>query len=212
MQTIIFDLDGTLADSLADITAALGHVLAAAGLPAHPTTRTRAWVGWGVRHLVEHAAPAGADVDALVRAFRARYAANLVVDTAPYPGVGALLDTLVAGGATLAVLSNKPHDMTCRIVDQVFARWRFADVRGHRPPTPRKPDPTAALDIAAGLGVAPGDVVFVGDTSVDIDTARAAGMTPVAVSWGFRPARELAGAAVIVDTPAQLGAWLGERR
>lgn len=207
---VIFDLDGTLADTLADIVAALNHVLEGMGMPTHPPSRAVAWVGWGVRHLVEHAIADRALLDEAVERFRARYAAHLIIDTAPYPGVSELLDGLVADGTTLAVLSNKPHPMTVRIIDDVFGRWPFADVRGHRPPTPRKPDPEAALEIAATMGLAPAEVVFVGDTDVDVATAQAADMTAVAVSWGFRSAESLAvaGASAVVDSPSTLLRWL----
>jgi phosphoglycolate phosphatase len=210
VKGVIFDLDGTLADTLADITSALNHVLGELSLPPHSPDQTVAWVGWGVRHLVDRAVSDPRLVDEAVTRFRARYAANLIRDSAPYPGVPDLLDGLTADGVPIAVLSNKPHPMTVRIVREIFGRWQFAAVRGHRPPTPRKPDPTAALEIAAELGLAPAELVFVGDTAVDVDTALAAQMTAVAVSWGFRSADQLrgAGAAEVFARPAELLDWL----
>jgi phosphoglycolate phosphatase len=215
MNAIIFDLDGTLADTLDDITDALNAVLIRMGLPRHGRTATSEWVGWGVRHLVEHAVPGEAHhrLDEAVAAFRAEYAGNLIRTTAPYPGVPELLDGLADDGIPLAVLSNKPHDMTCRIMAEAFGHWSFAPVLGKRDGVPGKPDPTSAHEIAAQLGLDAGQIAFVGDTQVDLQTATAAGMIPIGVGWGFRPAAALAATgAHVAETPAALLAWIRGQR
>ena len=102
------------------------------------------------------------------------------------------------------MLSNKPHALTTQICDALLARWPFRAIAGHRDGVPLKPAPDAAFDIAARLGVAPAHCAFVGDSAIDIATAQAAGMLPVAVTWGFRPRTELLAAALVADTPAEL--------
>lgn len=206
-KALIFDLDGTLADTLGDIGAAMSHVLTELGLPAYDLDRYRPWVGWGVRHLVTQALPDGAEhlADTATAQFRRYYGDNLIVTTAPYPGIPELLDALT-GHYALAVLSNKPQAMTERIVTEVFGRWAFAEVVGARDGVPHKPDPTSALELAARLEVSPAHCVFVGDTGVDMQTARAANMRAIAAGWGFRAASELrdAGAEVVLGHPAEL--------
>jgi phosphoglycolate phosphatase len=183
----IFDLDGTLVDSLADIARAANAALAGHGLPTHPTAQFRDFVGWGVRRLIELAAP-GLDEPTTARVeatFRQRYSEDLIVDTAPYPGIAELLDELAGAGVALAVLSNKPDPLTARVVAGVLGRHRWVAIRGHRPECPRKPDPRGLLEICDGAGFAATEAVMIGDTDVDIACARAAGARSIAVGWGF---------------------------
>ena len=205
---MIFDLDGTLADSLSDIGGAMNEALLARGLSAHPLEAYRQFVGEGVEVLAQRAAPglAPAAITGLVDAYRARYAARIDAQTRPYDGVPAMLDALVAARVPLAVLSNKRDDFTLELVRRLFGRWPFADVRGERVGVPRKPDPTAALEIALSFGVPPADCAFVGDTAIDIRTALAAKMIPIGVLWGFRGADELraAGARRLLSHPREL--------
>jgi len=207
---VIFDLDGTLADTLADIAAALDRVLAAAGLPTHPMEAYRAFVGSGARVLVENAL-GGAHrdrVDEILAAFLDDYLDNLVVASAPYPGIDELLEGLAAlpVAPRLAVLSNKPHHATERVVEALFPSRPFARIYGHRSDWPKKPDPSAALALAAEIGARPERCVFVGDTAVDIQTAVRAGMRAVGCLWGFRDRAELerAGADVVLAHPREL--------
>ena len=208
IQAVIFDLDGTLVDSLDDIASALGGALGDAGLPAPATATVRGWIGDGARNLVARALDGRADVDAVLARFRERYRAAPIVRTRLYDGLAAALDLLAAPGRSFAVLSNKPHELTQVIAERLLAAWPFAAVFGQRQGMPLKPDPAAALVAADELGVRPARCAFVGDSAVDMHTARAAGMRAVGVTWGFRPRAELeaAGADAIIDHPAQLAA------
>jgi phosphoglycolate phosphatase len=187
MTAVIFDLDGTLVDSVADIGAAVDRVLRARNLRTHSIASYAAMLGHGARELLARAVPdaAGATLDHLVAEFRADYRANLVVRTDLYPGIAELLDALSERTIAMAVLSNKPHEFTVSIAERLLARWRFAAILGQRDHVPRKPDPAGALELACSLGVAPSDIVFVGDSQVDVQTAKAAAMRPVAVTWGY---------------------------
>ena len=210
-QAVLFDLDGTLLDTLADIAAAANAALVAEGMPAHPDAAYRRFIGDGVAMLLRRALPSDrehddARVDRCVRLFHETYAASWNVSTRPYDGIPALLDGLAARGLPLAILSNKPDEFTRLCAGAQLGRWSWAAVVGQREGVPRKPDPTSALAIAEGLGLAPADVVYVGDSGVDMRTATAAGMRPVGVSWGFRSVEELreTGATAIIDHPGQL--------
>lgn len=207
IRAVIFDLDGTLADTLHDIMAAMNHVLSARGLPTHDERAYRQFIGEGARRLAEKASGGmGASVDELVAAFRERYFAHLIEHSAPYPGVLELLRELHARGLALAVLSNKPHDATRRVVHELFDDVPLHPVLGQRDGVARKPDPAAALEIARTLQLEPAQCAFVGDTRVDMQTARAAGMRAIGVHWGFRAAPELheAGAFAVIGRPPEL--------
>ncbi|HKA86666.1 MAG TPA: HAD family hydrolase [Haliangiales bacterium] len=209
MNAIIFDLDGTLVDSLADIAAAMNHALRSVGMPPHPLARYREIIGDGVRKLAERALPPGrADlVDKILAVYRPYYDGHALDATRPYPGIPELV---AAVRVPMAVLSNKPDEPTRAIVDALFPGAPFRVVAGERPSTPRKPNPAGALAVAAALGVAPESCLFVGDSRTDMRTAVAAGMTPIGVAWGFRPPDELrdAGARAIVAAPAEILAWI----
>jgi phosphoglycolate phosphatase len=191
----IFDLDGTLVDSLADIAAAMNWALAHHGLPTHPEAAYRGFVGEGVRELVRRAAGPGAPDEvrhaALLESYRGYYAEHLLDRTRPFPGMEALLARLARQGVRLGVLSNKSDAFTRQLVEALFPGQAFAAVYGERPGVARKPDPAAALALAVELGASPAACAFVGDTPVDMKTARAAGMHAVGVTWGFRDAAEL---------------------
>ncbi len=212
-DAVIFDLDGTLVDSLADIAAAMNHALAALGFPGHEADAYRRFIGDGVTTLARRALPVdrGELLDAVVAGFRARYAEALLVATRPYPGIPELLDALTALGVPMSILSNKPHDATVMMVERLLARWRFAGTLGQRPGVPIKPDPVAALELAATMRVEPGRCVLVGDGDADMRAARAAGMVAVGALWGFRDREVLveAGAMHTIARPAELLAWLG---
>ncbi len=203
----LFDLDGTLLDSLDDLADSMNEALVSLGHAPHAVSAYRYFVGDGVEALAERALPAAAadppHVRECVARMRAVYETRWKAKSRPYPEIPALLDELAARGLTLSVLSNKPDDFTQKIVRELFGAWRWSVVRGARPGVPKKPDPAGAIAVARELGVAPEAVLYFGDTNTDMNTARAAGMFAVGCTWGFRPASELreAGATVLVDSP-----------
>ena len=204
---MIFDLDGTLVDSLGDIAGAMNQALVAHGFPLHPVDAYRSFVGEGVKRLAERAMPPGTEPvrGAVLAAYEEAYTRNLPGKSQLYPGVAALLDALSAAAFPMAVLSNKPDAPTRRLVETLLGSWTFQGVAGERPGIPRKPDPAGALELARALDRPPAEVMLVGDTLIDVTTARAAGMRPVGVLWGFR-AEEVARAGV--PTLAQPGELL----
>jgi phosphoglycolate phosphatase len=214
---VIFDLDGTLLDTLADIGGAANRVLAELEFPQHPLDDYRHFVGEGVARLFERALPDGARdgrlVERCVSGFREEYARTWNEQTAPYEGVARLLAELAARGVPLAVLSNKPHAFTVACIEEYFGQTDFVRVLGQRDEVPRKPDPAGALEIAAAAGLPADRFLFVGDTPIDMATARAARMHAVGVTWGFRPRTELAeqGAATLIERPAELLALVDGR-
>ena len=212
-QAVIFDLDGTLADTLVDIAAAVNAALARRGLPVHETALYRRMVGDGFLALATRALPEELRPGTLAEELRveasALYARGCLEATRPYPGVPELLAELGRRGVPMAVLSNKPHELTLRVTAGLFPGIPFRLVRGESPAFPRKPDPASALDAAASLGAAPAATIYLGDSDVDMATALAAGMTALGAGWGFRGARELeaAGAKAVLATPGELLDW-----
>lgn len=211
-RAVLFDLDGTLLDTLADLAASGNAVLEERGCPPHPVDAYRVYVGSGMEHLVraifpEDSRPApGAETEAALREYRAAYEARWQDTTRPYDGIEALLEALAACGTALGVLSNKAHDFTRRCVEAFLPGAPWGAVLGAREGVAKKPDPAGALEAAAKLGVDPGRCLFVGDSDVDMLTARNAGMRAIGVAWGFRPVSELleAGAERVVGHPGAL--------
>lgn len=210
LQAIIFDLDGTLLDTLADIGDSVNLMLAEYGFPGHTTDDYRRFIGNGIQMLVTRALPIEGRseemVDACVRRARELYWENWNCKTRPYEGITELLDHLKKKGLPLAVLSNKPHDFTVRYVNAYFGQWDFKVVMGQNDHFPVKPDPASALDIARRMGLSPDTFLFVGDSSVDMKTATAAGMHAVGVAWGFKGPKELRqnGCQTLVDHPLEI--------
>lgn len=209
-QAVLFDLDGTLLDTLEDLATAANRVLAARGLPVHPVAAYRTFVGDGLPTLVERMLPAHLRATAMVAeavaAFTEEYGRNWHERSAPYPGIEALLEQLTVAGVRLSILSNKPDGFTRLCVHRLLPRFHFEPLLGQRAGVPKKPDPAAALEIARRLELRPADILYVGDSGVDMRTARAAGMEPVGVLWGFRDQVELrqAGAHRLVARPEEL--------
>lgn len=213
MKACFFDLDGTLLDTLADIGAACNAVLAAYGHPVHPVSAYRQMVGNGFPTLMRRALPPAvvaegpeARLEALTEEGRRYYAEHLSIHTVPYPGLPQALARMQEAGLQLAVLSNKPDDLTRALVPLHFPGIRFAAIRGGRAGAPLKPDPAVLLEMAARMGVTPQECLYVGDSDVDMMTARNAGMLAVGVAWGFRGADEVraAGAAVVAADAQEL--------
>jgi phosphoglycolate phosphatase len=194
-KAVIFDLDGTLLDTLADIAASCNRVLDSRGFPIHQFEAYRFFVGDGSEMLVRRALPENERHDTAVqsalRAFKKDYGKNWDIKTAPYADIPQLLDTLVQQGIMIAVCSNKPHAFSVLCVEKLLQRWRFHRIIGQSSLYPKKPAPDSALAIAAEMGVAPAEIMFVGDSGVDMQTAVSAGMMPVGAAWGFRPKEEL---------------------
>ena len=206
-KAAVFDLDGTLLDTLADLAAAMNAALEDMGFVAHPTAAYRYFVGEGIEMLVRRTLPEGQSNDATVargvQAMEEQYSRRWADQTRPYPGVPHLLDTLTAQGVPMAILSNKPEEFTQLTVDKLLSCWHFNAVRGARADVPRKPDPAGAMLIAEYLEVNPDQCLYLGDTSTDMQTANAAGMYAVGATWGFRPAAELqaSGARTLAHKP-----------
>ncbi len=205
---VVFDLDGTLADTLPDIAGAVDAGLTALGLPGCSIAQVRAWVGEGLPTLCARALGSRTDapLDRLVQLVTEHYTAHRLDRTRPYPGVVELLASLSGAGIPMAVLTNKPQIHTGPIVEALFGAGLFMEVRGYQREERRKPDPRDLLEIAAGMGLPPAAVLMVGDSSTDIRTARNAGARPVGVTWGYRSRDELlaAGAAQLIDRPDEL--------
>lgn len=207
-SAILFDLDGTLADTLADIAAAGNHMLAAFDQPARPVADYRYLAGQGVDYLVRHAMKDAGDeqITQATEIFREHYATHNHALTTPYDGVPEMLDALTQRGITCAVLSNKPHEFTLDVVGRVFGKWTFDHVAGAKPDVPLKPDPAAALAIMESLNLSANQWAYLGDTKVDMHTATSANMFAIGCTWGFRDEDELraAGADAIVNEPREV--------
>ena len=211
-QGVMFDLDGTLADTLADIANIGNHTLTQLGRPTFPIDRYRYLAGQGARWLVEtalgpehqHLADEGLGI---LKSYQLEHGMDL---TTPYDGVPELLDALIERALKLAVFSNKPHAATVEMIEAKFSRWHFDRVQGATSEYPLKPDPAAGLMIAEKLGIAPERWLYVGDTKVDMQTATSAGFHSVGVLWGFREEAELRenGARAIISHPTDLLALL----
>ena len=209
-RATIFDLDGTLLDTLDDIANAANSVLAARGFATHPNPNYRTFIGEGVVKLMLRALPETqrdeATVHACVGAYVQEYERTWNALTKPYPGVPEMLDALEVRGLKLAVLSNKPDRFTQRCVDELLAKWAFDVVLGASDQFPRKPDPASAIETAKRLGVAPAECLYVGDSGIDMQTARAAHMCAVGALWGFRGREELLkdGAQFLINKPSEV--------
>ncbi|RZB36009.1 MAG: phosphoglycolate phosphatase [Desulfobacteraceae bacterium Eth-SRB2] len=209
-KAVLFDLDGTLIDTVDDIGDAANRVLSNRNFPTHSISTYRLFIGEGVRMLLTRALPEESRnqdlITACLKEFIEDYRYNYNIKTNLYDGVSELLDKLQKRGLKLAILSNKPHPMTKDCVAFFLSRWNFDVVLGQRDSIPRKPDPQGALEVAQKLAILPSNIIYLGDTAIDMKTALSAGMFPVGVLWGFRSLEELTenGARVVIDEPMQL--------
>ncbi|MCF8226195.1 MAG: HAD-IA family hydrolase [Bacteroidales bacterium] len=188
IKAVIFDLDGTLVHTIEDIGDAANTLFRKHGYPEHTTATFVKWIGNGATRFIEQGIGGGIDPAALadyVKEFKDLYRKNYAVKSSLFDGIESLLDLLAEEDIKLSVLSNKPHHLTVKVVEHYLGKWKIEPVLGQRDEVPRKPDPAAALEIAGMLGIDPGQVLFVGDSIGDINTAVAAGMIPIGVSWGY---------------------------
>jgi len=210
-QAVMFDLDGTLLDSIEDIGNSMNSVLQRFGLKGHDTETYKYFIGDGIETLVLRSIPEERRDDSsffskCLSSMRAEYGRRWKEKTHPYDGIPELLDILKLLKVKMTILSNKPDDTTQIAVAELLPNWTFDAVLGARPLTPKKPDPTGALEIAERLHVSPAEFLYLGDTGIDMKTANAAGMYAVGALWGFRKADELlaAGAKVLIKEPTEL--------
>ena len=206
-HAILFDMDGTLLDTLTDMQAAVNYILEKYGYPTRTLEEVRRFVGNGAGPLIHRALPQGVDPDReaeILADYRAYYQAHNCVETRPYDGIEPLLERLRQAGVRTAVVSNKPDRTTRTLAARFFPELDGA--LGQRDGVAAKPAPDMVQAVLSRLGAEPGQALYVGDSEVDVDTARNAGLAMIGVSWGFRgrAALESAGAPAVADTPAQL--------
>ena len=206
---LIFDLDGTLVDSLPGIANSLNRVLGSLRLPRHSLHAVRGFIGNGARVLISRAAPLVTDDELLgqiEQAFKADYDRAWPTGSAVYPKVTGMLEELQRREVPIAVLSNKTHAFTTAMVPTLFPNISFAAVLGQRAGIAHKPDPAGAFEIAALMGLPPKACMVIGDSTIDLETARNSGMTAIAVTWGYHDRAALLARLpdAIIDTPEEL--------
>ena len=209
IEAVIFDMDGTLLDTLKDIADSMNMALKMTGLPERDFEYMRFSVGYGVDELARRAMPEGSSEEDIMRCvakFRDIYNVHYKDSSKPYEGIPGMLDELTKSNIPFAILSNKPEDFTIKMTGELLPGWKFSEVCGVRKDVPKKPDPAVALEIALKWGIPPVKIAFVGDSAVDMKTANAAGMFAVGVLWGFRPRKEIeeAGSMALISHPKEL--------
>lgn len=213
IKLCIFDLDGTLVNSVEDIAYAINRGLEILGFPQHKTDEFYSFVGDGMRKLCMRALPSGLKdkTDELLKLYSEYYIKNCCVRTKPYGGIKDMIFGLKNMGIKTAVLSNKPHEQTVNVVKKLFLDTDFDFVLGQTEKYPIKPDPTSLLDIIKQFDLKNDEVLYIGDSDVDMYLAKNANVSSVGVSWGFRGREELknAGADFIVDAPKEIEKIVG---
>lgn len=209
-KLVIFDLDGTLLNTIDDLGTATNYALAQFGFPTHDIGQYPFMVGNGITRLIERALPPSNRTDEQVAALREKfleyYGVHCTDLTVPYPGIPQLLDQLESMGVKVAVASNKYQEAVTKLIDHYFPTVSWVAVEGQKPDIPVKPDPSIVFEILSKCPTPKQDVLYVGDSGVDMETGRRACVTTVGVSWGFRPVDELTRyqAMHIVDKPMQI--------
>lgn len=209
-KVVVFDLDGTLLDTLDDLADSMNSILAKHNYPTHEVAAYKYFVGNGLRVLVHRTFPEGKrddeNVDRGLSDLREEYGRRWSNKTKPYKGILEMLNAVVKKGLRITVLSNKADDFTKLMVGKLLPGCNFDLIFGERKGIPKKPDPAGAMEIAQTLGVPPSECLYLGDTGVDMKTAMSAGMYPVGVLWGFRKAEELVenGARILITDPAAI--------
>lgn len=213
LKAVLFDLDGTLLDTIPDIAAGLNQGLSDCGLPTHPTRTCEQFVGGGIREAVRKAAPAGTDeavLQKILDRYHDVYVAHCTDATRPYPGIYEMLAALADRGLVLGVLSNKTEATARKIIRHYFPSVPFRCVFGRAEGRPLKPDAGAAAPALEALGLLPEEIAYAGDSGTDTTFARAVGMVAVATPWGYRSREELVacGADLVPESPAELARML----
>ena len=204
--TVVFDLDGTLIDTIGDLAAAVEYALSKKDYPGHDVGEYRKMVGHGIRNLVTRALPEGVSeeiVDSTLKDFLDYYTSHIDVVSRPYPGMHELLRSLTSAGVKLAVASNKFEEGTEMLMARFFPDIQFVTILGNAPGLPLKPDPEVIKLAMEAAGTK--EALMVGDSATDIKTAHNAGIKSIAVTWGLRPKSDFGEADAIVDSPEQLG-------
>ena len=209
-KAILFDLDGTLLDTLDDLADSMNQALSQLGFTTHPVKAYKYFVGDGAEIMAKRALPQNhrepPTIEKCITIMKQKYNERWTVNTKPYLGITDLLDSLQAHNFPMAILSNKPDDFTQKMTAELLADYQFRIVRGARNGVPAKPNPDAALQIADQIRISPSQFMYLGDTDTDMKTATAAGMFPAGALWGFRTAEELKanGAAILVEQPIEV--------
>ncbi len=209
-KAVIFDLDGTLVNTLQDLATCVNTVLSEKGYPTHKLDAYRFFVGEGAIKLIRRVLPHGNRDESTIKEchqlFMKVYGQNCGKEAFLYEGIPELLDALAERRLKLCVLSNKPHEFTIKSINEQLAQWEFDMVLGQRDTIPRKPDPAGAIEIADYLDIPPSDFIYLGDSATDMKTSVAAGMFPVGALWGFRDKAELSenGAQKLIEKPIEL--------
>ncbi len=209
-KAVVFDLDGTLLNTIEDIGNSMNLVLESMGFPLHTIPEYKILVGKGMHNLVTSSLPPDSrdnrTVDICFEKMFEEYSSRWGDKTHPYPGIPELLDSLTEKEIKLAILSNKTHPITLLVVDKFLHKWNFEAVFGERPGVPRKPDPASAFEVMEILNIPGEEIIYLGDSGSDMETANSAGMYAVGALWGFRNADELMehGAKLMIQTPEEL--------
>lgn len=209
-RAIIFDLDGTLLNTLEDVAFAMNSVLANNNYPTYPVGDYRLFIGGGLFNVVCHTIPRSVQTPQLLKLYHdelvREYIKCIDTKTKPYDGIAEMLDGLSGKNIPLAILSNKAHEFMAGVVEEHFSQWEFKAVFGARHSISPKPDPSTALEIAAIMNIAPEEIAFLGDSDVDMQTASNASMYGIGAAWGFRSVEELQdnGAQIIIHHPIEL--------
>mgnify|MGYP006306712497 CR=1 FL=1 len=209
-KAVIFDLDGTLLDTLYDLGNSGNILLSRYNFPVHPIEKYKEFIGDGAKKLVERIIPSekreNGFIEKLTLEFKKIYAENCDLYTSAFPGIEALIEELRKKNIKISILSNKPHELTIQVVKKHFSENSFDIIRGHIDGEPRKPDATVAVKIVEKMGFSPSETIFLGDMENDINTAINGKFHPVAVSWGMRSKEQLtaSGADIIIEKPLDL--------
>jgi len=209
-KAVVFDLDGTLLDTIDDLGNSMNSVLQSMRFPQHTVSEYKFFVGRGLRNLVASALPREFQndkiIDSCLEKMFNEYGRRWGEKTLPYPGISELLDALSEKNIKMAILSNKDHMITLMLAERFLDRWKFEAIFGERPGIPRKPDPTSSKEILRIMRISAENVIYLGDTGSDMETARKSGMYPVGALWGFRNADELMehGAQMMIQSPMEL--------